>query len=238
MTNLLFTSLAFRLIAQQMMTNDAELARRHLGLNELPVGSAAIVEAHFWPRRGFIGKIITTNYCFTFTSPVNSSTQCAARLTLIERHDYVGPRQISLIRRVVDTPSRITRNEAFQLATQWLAALSVDVTKLPRAPDEVEIQQEEIGQKALDPSVDVNDADVLFGERSRRPVNEPLKLRKLPIYSITWGAGDLDAYVVILGTTKELLTLSVRSHSVLTNQPLTITNFVELLSRRDTPSPK
>ena len=237
MTNLLLTTLAFRLVAQQMMdikATDVDVAAlgKAIGKWRLPKAQAG----HELSART-VGKVLTTNYHFTFTAPYfaappRHSTACMARLVLIDRTDYLGSREIDLIRRVANTPSRIGTNEALQLATQWLSTLSVDVAALQRISGPAEVKQMEIGEKWLDPAVDANDPDVIFGDR------RPTGMRWLPIYTVVWGAGDLDAHVVILGTTRELLTLSVRNTSVFTNQPMVITNFMELLSKRDPPSQK
>jgi hypothetical protein len=108
----------------------------------------------------------------------------------------------------VKMPSLIDTNAAYQLATNWLSAVSVDVAALNRQ------YSVSVGQPHFwkNPRVDTN-------------------LVALPIYQVKWGCdagGNAQVAVEIFGPTKELMDLTMTDQSFLTHTNLYLTNSTEL----------
>lgn len=120
------------------------------------------------------------------------------------------------------TPSLVDTNGAYQLATQWLASVSVDVTRLNQE-QQVQVDQWYYMKIADDPW--------------SYPVPPTTTNRTLmPIYDVKWGEGDVPPVkVTVFGPTKELIELQLEDTSYSRRPPLIITNALELNRVPDPP---
>jgi hypothetical protein len=108
------------------------------------------------------------------------------------------------------TPLQIDGRRAYQLATQWLAAVQVDVPALERK---------------YKPAITQAQHRTLQGAQL-----------KLPIFNVTWGGtaeDDVPVLVQILGTTKELLTLALGDTRFCRRPAIFVSNASDLNSRPD-----
>jgi hypothetical protein len=157
------------------------------------------------------GNLQTTNFSFSFSQGMLFGVM--NRVKHNERFD--------LHSEWAKTPSLIDTNGAHQLATQWLAAIDVDIGTL---------------QKKYEPKVE----QAFFWNQPGLDVTHPpgdTNKTMLPIYNVTWGTNwaDYPAQVRVLGTTKELMELHV-GDSTLSRRPLLIiTNAIELVNIPDPP---
>jgi hypothetical protein len=161
---------------------------------------------------GISGRIDTANFEFGFDQ---------GRLRAVTRMDNPETERYSRrLAELVGKPSLIDTNGAYQLATQWLAAIDVDVTVLRKL-------KWTVNQLRYLPRGATN------------AVN-------LPLYYIDFGnkhypaVGNLHAFdeplisVEILGTTKELQDLEINDVSFLRHPLLLVTNTLDLVR---TPNP-
>jgi hypothetical protein len=172
------------------------------------------------------GSIITTNYEFVFTH---------GRLREIMRLD--APNTEYYARRLdelIGQPSLIDTNGAYQLATQWLAAVDIDVAAL-----------EQSSGKWITGGHTVNQLHYM----GRGMTNHVT----LPLYYVDFGSqhfpadGSMKAFdeplvtVEILGTTKELQELTIGKNTLYGDIPysrrpvLLITNALDLLRTTNPP---
>lgn len=157
------------------------------------------------------GFVETTNFVFYFYQ--GHLWQINNRVNHDERFDlYPGWSQ---------TPSLIDTNGAYQLATQWLAAVGLDVGAL---------------EKKYQPKVEQQWFWSQPGLNVYHPPGDSNKTM-LPIYDVIWGTNSTQypARVQILGTTKELMVLNFSDFSVSRRPLLVITNAVELINIPDPP---
>lgn len=217
MTNIiqfLHTTAAYQSAALQLMVGEANLAARQLDLHE----SQPFVTAqntNEWnvspPPMGVGGSILSPNYIFEFRK---------GQLAWVNKIDWlkkVSPPITNLVE-LSSRPSLLDSNSAYQLATQWLGNLSLDVAamerKYPLHVFQVPAQKTDARGRNL-PGVSNN--------------------VPIPLYKISWGerTPPMDSFnpvrVEILGTTKELLQLRIQDASLFGRRPLTVTNAVELL---------
>jgi hypothetical protein len=163
---------------------------------------------------GISGRINITDFQFTFDR---------GRLRTITRMD--DPETERYSRRLVELagkPSLIDSNGAYQLATQWLAALDVDVPAL----------EKQFGHS-------VNQLRYLPSGATNAVL--------LPLYYVGLGTNNTPKWkpasydpaveVEILGTTKELQDLEINDPSFSHRPLLLITNALDLI-RTPNPSPK
>ena len=162
------------------------------------------------------GTIETTNLLFAFEQ---------GRLSDVERlsdHDvqyYAGD-----IDKLIGKPSVINEAQAYEMATQWLNAVDIDVAAM---------------EKKYSPQVD---------QLSVLPVNSTNAV-KVPMYFVHWGwryfrNGDENhtvsseslVEVKILGTTKELVELRLSDASFSKRPPLLITNAIDLMRMGNPPA--
>lgn len=163
------------------------------------------------------GRIGTTNYDFSFNG---------GRLWNIQRLKIKNEDSIfELYPELAKTPSLIDTNGAYQLATQWLSAVSVDVPALERKHKLSFFQWFFWGKPEDLP-------------KDHWTYNAPTATNKtmLPIYDVKWGEGDTPAVkVTVLGSMKELWELQINDGSVSKRPLLVISNALELNSRPDPP---
>ena len=131
MTNIiafLHTTAAYQTAALQLMVGQANFAAQQLDLKEpLPIVISADTNKSevMPPPMGIGGMILTSNYNFEFNKGYLVSV---GKMKWLEK---VSP-PITNTLELANQPSLLDTNSAYQLATQWLAKISVDVSKLER----------------------------------------------------------------------------------------------------------
>ena len=225
----LHTTTAYQTAALQLMVGRANFAAKQLDLKEpLPIVISANTNRSevMPPPMGIGGMILTSNYNFEFNRGY------LVGVGKMKWLDNVSP-SITNTLELADQPSLIDTNSAYQLATQWLAKISVDVPKLERT----------FPPRIFQPAGRPRDANGNFLAGATNTIS-------IPLYLIGWGdlregflrtnrlerslpplrPNGLDAvYVQILGTTRELLTLHIRDTNFFMQPPLILTNAAELL---------
>ena len=218
MTNLislLHTTAAYQTAVLQLLVGQANNVAKQLDLKEpLPIMIPAAITTNgneiFSPVTGVGGSILTSNYVYSFRKgqvewiqKIGWANKINPPLTNTTAWTY----QISLI----DT------NGAYTLATQWLSALSIDVRKL-------EGQYPAHVFQSTVPGINGDQSNLEEKERIPIPLFEISWSQQSPPYNPT-----APVRVKILGTTKELLQLSIRDVAFFTQAPLCVTNATELL---------
>ena len=166
------------------------------------------------PPMGVTGSILTSNYWFYF------NRGHLARFA--ERYQVDGSTNQPTLDELTRIPSLVDTNGAHQLATQWLAALSIDVTKLEsKYPFHVW-------------QVQVRDKSAPEGERRFLPT---------PVFRFGWGDSPNQrphscdpVYLELRGDEKRLRGLHINDQSFFTSPPMVLTNSSELLG--PLPSPR
>lgn len=193
-------SLAYKFAVLQLLLGDVNHVSQQL---ELPGSSVKGIEQVRYlyvapPTAGFCANLKTTNYAFGYAQGARS-----VRLLAPSGRDYEGW-FLSQYTVWAQTPSQIDTNVAYQMASQWLAKVSVDVPALELAY-RATVSQLEVAKEALPK------AGRKAGSKSQR--------QKLPVFYVRWGDGQYHQFgkpsispaieVVILGTTKQLLELRI-----------------------------
>ena len=192
------------------MVGEINSIAKQLDLKE-PLPIVVPADTNRWevkpPPMGVGGSFGTSNYWFGFEK---------GRLTQIRLERASKP--ITNLLAWTREPCLTDTNGAYRLATQWLAALSYDVSKL----DQKYLLA--VRQRTLRITV-TNES------------NEE-KTRQIPVpnFQIGW-VEDTNrpsligspVHVTIDGATKELLSLGIQDVSLFTNQPLRVTNAADLL---------
>lgn len=210
-----FTTKAYEQAALSRVIEEANRVALDLGLNEaLPITLTNLTQA-FIAKYGMsqlapygIGAVHTRNYGYFVAvdhklSFIDAEDQAERCLHWLE--DYHWPLE------------RLDTTNAFGLATQWLAAASMDVVGLNR---ECTIR--------VEPNSYWNHDLRAKGEF-------------VPIYDVFWispknkteGSGDA-AFVSLFAPTKTLISLRVRDSKYILRKPLVFTNLAELLSDTNT----
>jgi hypothetical protein len=214
MTNLLHISLAYKMAVIQLMVGEANFYAEKLNLPcSRPIQVSEVKSLVRPLSSGFGSFISTSNFFFSFNK--DGKLWDVVRLKLFEGDTpYVFTSFVPHISELKKTPSLINKNEAYQMATQWLNAFSVNVPGLEQKHKPLVTQQQVIASP------------------------DSTNLITLPIYYVKWGNQENPAVEVnILGTTKELMELRTEDTSFSRRRPLIVTNAAELNSRPD-PIPK
>jgi hypothetical protein len=208
-----FTTRAYQREAFKLVLQEANRVAKELRLPEkLPITETDLVEAVVTPF-GFnylhqrIGSVTTKQYCY-FVSYGNKF------------NDLEGTHQTEDCYKFQDSytwpVSRVNTNEAYQLATQWLAAVHMDVKAMER-----------------DCRITIKPDNVYV---------HPPRGKFVPIYDISWVRkgyvpnGDVRnmisndvASVMLFTPTKTLLQLDVMDPKYILRKPLVFTNLDSLL---------
>lgn len=215
-TNILQSSMLYRDQALERMAQEASWFCKNLHLsNAVPIQPHDILPEFYIrpPRTGFGGIFRTTNYLFRFST----------RLDGIYRRDKQEER-FDLYPIWARTPSLIDSNGAYQLATQWLSAIAVDVPVLQKKYPPKFYQWFYWGREAGVPDSEWN---------QHRPTTNKVMM---PIYDVYWGEQGTPAIkVTVFGPTKELMVFEMYDPSLSLRPPIVITNWQELLSIPDPP---
>jgi hypothetical protein len=117
---------------------------------------------------------------------------------------------------LVGKPSLIDTNDAYRMATQWLAAIDVDIEAVKKLKGSVnQLRYSPAGTTKM---IALPLFYVDFGSK-RYPASGNLKASDKPLISVE-----------ILGTTKELQDLEIHDLSLSDRPPLLITNIFDLIS--------
>lgn len=208
---LMFTTKPYRDAALELVLAEASRVAADLQLPEsLPFSKSNIVKCFINPygyaqRRNAIGTVTTSNYCY-YISQGN-------KFSYLE-----SPHQDELCRKFQASHTlpvaQINTNEALLLASQWLAAVSADMTALNR-----------------DCTITV--------ELDNAYVHPPVG-KFVPVYYVSWSekSGGIAgvATVRLFAPTKTLLQLRVEDSKYILRPPIVFTNLAELLSQTNAPA--
>lgn len=207
-----FTSEAYQREALALLVEEANKVATDLHLPEaLPITKTNLAEFHISPF-GFsfsekkIGFVATTNYTY-YVAQGNKFNQ----LTIAE-YDKTC---INLRKKGTLPVAQIDTNSAYQLATQWLSAASIDVA-------------------GLNHDYHMHVAVSPFWSGLPHLGQTPKK-RFVPIYFVWWNASKgiaegqgTVASVELFSPGKTLLQLSIEDEKYILRQPVVFTNLVEL----------
>jgi len=223
----LHTTLAYQSAAMQLMVGQANFDAQQLHLQE-PLPITVPANTNEWhlamPPDGVTGTLTTPNYFYRFNAGklVSIQRKPSARGSLANSEN-----QVSLI----DT------NGAYQLARQWLAAISVDVPALESKypPTVLQVTTSRAGTRGR----------IAARNRDRAAATNAVVSAPRPVpslFRVIWGgkraagaqSGAAEAATVeILGSTKQCLALRINPN-LLAAPPLQVTNAALLLG---TPPP-
>jgi hypothetical protein len=205
----MFVTPAYQKEALGLLIAEANRVAKELNLPEkLPITETNLVETHIFPPRMArlgIGNIKTSNYVYYVSA--------GGKFSSVARMDSEKTKN-ELKAKYLWPMSRMDTNAAYQLATQWLTAVSMDVAALNRDCKLV--------ISAWTPE----------GENGQHFV---------PLYSVYWvakgeqGHGNV-AGVELLEPTKSLQQLYVKKPEYILRKPLQITNPDYLFSQTNIPS--
>jgi hypothetical protein len=200
--NSMFTTQAYQKEALKLMLHEANQVAAELELQErLPIEATNLVE-HFVVPFGYahikkaIGTITTENYVY---SMARDDKFCY----LVGTHQNADCRKYQ--EQYMWSISRTDTNQAYQLATQWLTAVSMDVKALNR------------------------DYSVVIETDHDYIITLPGKF--VPIYDVYWHDKERTgsvASVRLFTPTKTLLELRVEDPKYILRKPLVFTNLVAL----------
>jgi len=221
MTNViayLHTTLAYQSAAVQLMVGQANFEAQQLHLAE-PLPIVVPASTNDWdvamPPYGVTGRFNTTNYVYQF--------QQGKLLSIVKR-----PQRRGAAANPAETqPSLIDTNGAYQLATQWLAGIGVDVPAL---------------ESKFSHNVTLNGSRA-SGGRIRSTATNSAAARP-GIFRVAWGGAggkpraqgrsSTQVIIEILCSTKQCVGLRIMNPDVLKGSPLQVTNAAALLG---TPPP-
>lgn len=219
MTNMTYiASLAYKAAVLRLLLPEVNFISEQLRLpTPHPIQMRDVQEIEVSsPKFGFGGSVETTNFVFTYSNNGPAQHRSTAGYLRVILNKVKHIERFDLYPEWARTPSLIDSGGAHQLATQWLAAVGVDVNALDgRYPYQVEQASfwNQPGLEVYHPPGDTNKT-------------------MLPVFNVLWGdvikGGDYPAQVRILGTTKELMSLSLWDFSLIRRPALVVTNAMEL----------
>lgn len=202
-----FTTGAYQEEGLRLVIEEANKVAAELNLPEVkPVTRSDLKQAFISPfgytyKTQKLGNITTTNYSYGVEQGYKFSDLSIA--------DY-DQRSINYYAQYHLPANKIDTNAAYQLATQWLAAVHMDVTGLNRDCD-----------LSVVLTSDLNGSERPHGEIT-------------PVYFVSWtprvkmNRYDRGAYVELFLPTKTLLQLSVSSQRYILRPPVTFANLAAL----------
>jgi hypothetical protein len=241
-TNHFLVSLAYKAAVIQGMLGEGNFAAERLHLAEpLPIEAKAVRATNVNPPlRGGLGSFETDLFFYSFPgkgdSLVLTNSQGTVvhfpergKLAYIEKKDpfkdYGGSLEQSQ-ESLAKIQSQIDTNGAYTLATQWLAAVSVDVKSL-----ESRYRSQVTQMSYCSPPLTPDQAMEMTTKDKSLPPGHTMV--NLPIFDVTWG-GTADqnppVWVQVFGVKKELIRLRMEDTTFLQRAPIVITNALELNS--------
>jgi hypothetical protein len=207
--SLMFTTEAYHKEALKLLISEANRVAEELQLPEKsPITDSSLVRLFIPPygmarRIGAIGAVTTTNY--TYYVSVNN------KFSFLEGTHQDADRQ-RWYQEYSWPVSRLDTNGAYQLATQWLKATSMDVDGLN------------------------NDCNLHVEPSALR--GQGTNACFLPVYWVYWTKGEEGrgsvASVELFAPTKTLMQLRVEDSDYILRNPVIITNLGYLLSQTNT----
>jgi len=205
------TTSAYRKEALQLVIDEANRVAQELNLPEnLPITERNIIRAFISPPQMVkvgLGNITTSNYTYYVT--------VGDKFSYIEKHfsDVMNKDYAELKAQYLWPMSRMDTNAAFQSATQWLAAASMDVGAINR---------------------DCNVRVEAFTPEGKNGAHF------VPLYRVYWTEKNGKSFapaasVEFLEPTKNLRQLRVNKTEYILRQPLQVTNLDFLLSQTNAP---
>lgn len=152
---------------------------------------------------GISGRIETTNYIYGFS-------EGGRRFSIVNK---LQPEEISHHRDWAEMPSLVNTDEAYQLATQWLASIDVNIALLKKKYGlQAKIEQ-----------------SFFWNQPGLGLVHPPGDTNKtmLPIFNVTWGegpGGEHPVQVRVFGPTKELMELHLFDSSLSRRPPMILSS--------------
>jgi hypothetical protein len=228
-TNMFFVSAAYQAVVAPLMLQEAGFYAERLNLPEpLPLTAAVAKVAVNPPLLGGLGHVATTNYFYSFPLRDEKPLTNACGVSLVEygklayvmrktRFQVNGREIMDPYDEMAALPSQVDTNGAYRLATQWLAAVQVDVAALERDYKPMVVQQ-----AFCDPPLTLE-------QGLNPPANAPRKL--LPIFDVTWGGPEHcspPVWVGVFGPTKELALLRMENTTYSRRPAIVVTNALEL----------
>src|SRR5437899_2613439 len=128
-----FINLAYKYVALSIMLAEANYYASHLKLPiDLPIRQQDLTANHVSPPRqmGFAGRIDTQQFSFGFGGALGQETGTLRFVVRLNRFEKIPQRELN--QKWAKMKSLINKNEAYTLATNWLAAVSVDVQSLEK----------------------------------------------------------------------------------------------------------
>ncbi len=205
----MFTTGAYRKEALRLVIQEANCVAQELKLpEELPIIDTNLLESYISPYSmsrfaKTIGNVTTPNYTYCVSiddkfSFLIRSHQDSERLKWFKEYSW--------------PISQLDTNAAYQLATQWLADVSMDVNGLNR------------------------DCNVYL--RPTGVIGQGATARFLPLYWVYWTKGsenEIKASVELFLPTKTLVQLRVEDSKYILRKPLVFTNLDLLLLQTNDP---
>lgn len=201
-----FTSGAFQAEGLRLVIEEANKVARELQLQEaLPITSTSLLHAYIGPfgytyKFKGVGNITTPNFYYGVEQDYKFSD---LTITKLNEHcsEYQSNYQWLL--------NRLDTNAAYQLATQWLTTVHMDVSGLNHDCD---------AHVAL--SSDLKDESVMSNRKFT------------PIYFLWWthksNVNDCAAYIELFSPTKTLLQLKMYDSQYILRPPVAFTNLAAL----------
>ncbi|MGI8965153.1 MAG: hypothetical protein ACR2H1_03585, partial [Limisphaerales bacterium] len=121
--------MAYKAAVTSLFLSEASYFEKQLNLPDpkpIPVAQAKIRVNP--PQLKFGGTLMTTNCFFSFNE--RGKLWVAGRMNLFEAPLFSFSSPIPYYDKLAKTPSLIDKSGAYQLATQWLSAVSVEVASL------------------------------------------------------------------------------------------------------------
>jgi hypothetical protein len=197
-------SLAYKYVSIALMLAEANTAAGKLRLRaQLPMEQSELRRVYVGPPRlmRFLGSIDTEDYSFGFAQ--------SGRLRFITKLHAFGDEALpQLQKRLAKVEANMSTNTAIELATNWLAALSVDLKTL-------ETQNPRTARQHF-----------FYGRGQERIL--------LPLFDVLWGDPAKPAVIVtIYGPTGELLQLRQNDESFSRRPARALPNVESLLAIPD-----
>ena len=202
-----FTTQAYQNEAARLMLSEANQVAQTLHLeDELPLTRSNIMGVNvapfgFFYRDGLMGSVVATNYTYRFLS--------SGKLDRIEINN--GSQVLQDCENALVPESQMNSHAAYQLATQWLSSLSVDVNGLNR-----------------DCQLTIASPPVFNCVGNGK---EPIRRMFAPVYDIGWKSTNVlepDATVQLYLPDKMLIQMSIDDSKHDLRPPLIFTNLAAL----------
>ena len=199
-----FTTKAYQLEALRLLVDEANSVAKELNLKEqLPITKTNLIEIFISPPGlGMVGTISTSNYAYAIATHKrfsNLTQRNSVSNFYAAKEKYTWP------------VSRIDTNLAFQIATQMLAAVKMNVAALNQNCV-VEVTTAKLEETH----------DHLF----------------VPDYWVTWRkSGEVKAFVEFVEPTRTIRQLDVSDPQYILREPIRVPNLAQLLNQTNSMPP-